>query len=116
MCSTHLSSLPLLVGFASVLCSSGLLDLTAIEFSYSSEALSTLTQSSRALCTKPPSEDTLIWENAISESGSVTHSPKCHELAEWKDIFIDVSYICRGDFAGIGMMGVFFFSHSLLPE
>lgn len=32
-----------------------------------------------------------------------------HELPEQKDIFLYVSYICVGDFAGIGMMAVLFF-------
>lgn len=89
--------------------------MTAMEFSYSSEALLTLLQSSRALSTKPLSEDTLTQANVISGSRLVTHSPKCHELAKGKDIFIDVSYICRGDFSGIGMTGVLIFLHSLLP-
>lgn len=78
-----------------------------------SEALPTLLQSSRVIPTKPPSEEALTQVNTIPGSGLVTHSPKCHELAEQKDIFVDVSYICTADFAGIGMMGVLLFSHSL---
>lgn len=31
-------------------------------------------------------------------------------MAEEKDIFADVCYLCTGDFAGIGMMGVLFFA------
>lgn len=86
-----------------------------MEFGYSREALPTLLQSNRTISKKSPSEDPLSQANAIPGSGLVTHSPKCHELAEQKDIFITVSYICMGDFAGIGMMEVLFFSHSLLP-
>lgn len=74
-----------------------------------------LLQGSRAIPKKPPSENALTQAKAIPGWGLVTHSPKCHELAEQKDIFVDASYICTGDFAGTGMMGVLFFSQSPLP-
>lgn len=84
-----------------MLCSPGLLHLSAMESGYSSEALPSLLQSSRVIPQKPPREDPLNQANAIPGSGLVTHSLKCHGLAKQKDIFIDVSYICMDDFAGI---------------
>lgn len=95
-----------------MLCFFALLHLTAVEFgsaSFDSKALAVLLQSSRAIPTNPSNEDTLTQANTVPGPGLVTHSSKCHELPEQKDIFIDVSYICMGDVAGIGMMAVLFF-------
>lgn len=94
-----------------MLYSSEFLHLTAMELGYSREALPMLLQGTRAIPKKPPSENA----SPIPGWGLVTHSPKCHELAEQKDVFVDASYLCTGDFAGIGTMGVLFFSHSPLP-
>lgn len=104
----HLLSLLFVAGFACVLCSSRILHLTAKESSYSSKAL-LLLESNRASPAKPPSED--ASPKQMPFQGQVyTHSPKYHEMAEQKDISAGVSYICTGDFAGIGMMGVLFFA------
>lgn len=82
---------------------------------YSSKALAGLLQSRRTIPTNTFNEDTLTQANTVPGQGLVTHSSKYHELLEQKDIFIDVSYICVGDVAGIGVMAVLFFPHALLP-
>lgn len=92
-----------------MLCFSALLHLTTVEFGNSNKALAVLLQSSRAIPTNPSNGDTLTQANTIPGPGLATHSSKCHELPEQKDIFIDVSYICVGHVAGTGMMSVSFF-------
>lgn len=92
-----------------MLCFSALLHLTFVEFGSSNKALAVLLQSSRAIPTNPSNGDTLTQANTISGPGLVSHSLKCHELPEQKDIFIDVSYIRVCHVAGTGMMSVLFF-------